>query len=300
MTARTVVHPFFDEKTWTVSYVIVDNATQCAAIVDPVLDFDFKSGRTSTLQADKMLACISDHGLKVQWILETHAHADHLSGARYLQEKVGGRIAIGERIKEVQATFKKLYNLERNFLPNGAQFDHLFEDDEVFMIGEVEVRALPVPGHTPADMAYVVDGAVFVGDTLFMPDVGTARADFPGGDAHTLYRSMRRLLALPPETQVFVCHDYPPAGRQAAWETTVAEQRAKNIHVRDGVSEDEFVKMRTARDAMLEVPTLILPSIQVNIRAGQLPPAEDDGVSYLKIPLNALGRPKAGEGSATS
>ena len=300
MTARTVVHPFFDEKTWTVSYVIVDNATQCAAIVDPVLDFDFKSGRTSTLQADKMLACISDHRLKVQWILETHAHADHLSGARYLQEKVGGRIAIGERIKEVQATFKKLYNLERNFLPNGAQFDHLFEDDEVFMIGEVEVRALPVPGHTPADMAYVVDGAVFVGDTLFMPDVGTARADFPGGDAHTLYRSMRRLLALPPETQVFVCHDYPPAGRQAAWETTVAEQRAKNIHVRDGVSEDEFVKMRTARDAMLEVPTLILPSIQVNIRAGQLPPAEDDGVSYLKIPLNALGRPKAGEGSATS
>ena len=300
MTARTVVHPFFDEKTWTVSYVIVDNATQCAAIVDPVLDFDFKSGRTSTLQADKMLACISDHGLKVQWILETHAHADHLSGARYLQEKVGGRIAIGERIKEVQATFKKLYNLERNFLPNGAQFDHLFEDDEVFMIGEVEVRALPVPGHTPADMAYVVDGAVFVGDTLFMPDVGTARADFPGGDAHTLYRSMRRLLALPPETQVFVCHDYPPAGRQAAWETTVAEQRAKNIHVRDGVGEDEFVKMRTARDAMLEVPTLILPSIQVNIRAGQLPPAEDDGVSYLKIPLNALGRPKAGEGSATS
>jgi len=300
MTARTVVHPFFDEKTWTVSYVIVDNATQCAAIVDPVLDFDFKSGRTSTLQADKMLACISDHRLKVQWILETHAHADHLSGARYLQEKVGGRIAIGERIKEVQATFKKLYNLERNFLPNGAQFDHLFEDDEVFMIGEVEVRALPVPGHTPADMAYVVDGAVFVGDTLFMPDVGAARADFPGGDAHTLYRSMRRLLALPPETQVFVCHDYPPAGRQAAWETTVAEQRAKNIHVRDGVSEDEFVKMRTARDAMLEVPTLILPSIQVNIRAGQLPPAEDDGVSYLKIPLNALGRPKAGEGSATS
>lgn len=295
MSARTTVQPFFDDKTWTVSYVIVDNATQCAAIVDPVLDFDFKSGRTTTAQADKVLAYIWDHGLKGQWILETHAHADHLSGARYLQEKVGGHIAIGERITEVQATFKKLYNLERNFLPDGAQFDHLFRDDEVFKIGEVEARALLVPGHTPADMAYVVDGAVFVGDTLFMPDVGTARADFPGGDAHTLYRSMRRILALPPETKMFVCHDYPPKGRTAAWETTVAEQRAKNIHVRDGVGQEEFVQMRKARDAMLEVPALILPSIQVNIRAGQLPPAEDDGVSYLKIPLNALGPPRSGD-----
>lgn len=294
MSARTTVHPFFDDKTWTVSYVIVDNATRCAAIVDPVLDFDFKSGRTSTVQADRLLAHVRDHGLQVQWILETHAHADHLSSARYLQDKVGGRIAIGERIKEVQATFKKLYNLERNFLPDGAQFDHLFHDDEVFKIGEVPARALLVPGHTPADMAYAVDGAVFVGDTLFMPDVGTARADFPGGDAHTLYRSMRRILALPPETRMFVCHDYPPPGRSPAWETTVAEQRASNIHVRDDVSEEAFVKMRKARDAVLEVPTLILPSIQVNIRAGQLPPPEDDGVSYLKIPLNALGKPSAG------
>jgi glyoxylase-like metal-dependent hydrolase (beta-lactamase superfamily II) len=292
MSSRTTVQPFFDDKTWTVSYVIVDNATKCAAIVDPVLDFDFKSGHTTTVQADKVLAYIRDHGLKVQWILETHVHADHLSGARYLQEKVGGRIAIGERITEVQATFKKLYNLERNFLPDGAQFNRLFKDDEVFRIGEVEARALLVPGHTPADMAYVVDGAVFVGDTLFMPDIGTARADFPGGDAHTLYRSMRRILALPPETKMYVCHDYPPEGRAAAWETTVSEQLAKNIHVRDGVSEEEFVKMRKARDATLEVPTLILPSIQVNIRAGQLPPAEDDGVSYLKIPLNALGQPR--------
>lgn len=297
MPAKTSIQAFFDDKTWTVSYVIVDNATKCAAIVDPVLDFDIKSGRTGTVQADKILAYVWDQGLKVQWILETHAHADHLSGARYLQEKVQGRIAIGERIKEVQATFKKLYNLERNFLPDGAQFDHLFKDEEVFKIGEVEARALLVPGHTPADMAYVVDGAVFVGDTLFMPDVGTARADFPGGDANTLYRSMRRILSLPPETKMFVCHDYPPKGRPAAWETTVAEQRAKNIHVHDGVSEDEFVKMRTARDASLEVPTLILPSIQVNIRAGQLPPAEDDGVSYLKIPLNALGKPQAREGN---
>jgi len=290
MSTRTTVQPFFDDATWTVSYVIVDNASQCAAIVDPVLDFDFKSGRTSTIQADKVLAYVRERGLKVQWILETHAHADHLSGAHYLQEQVGGRIAIGERIKGVQATFKKLYNLERNFLPDGAQFDHLFKDDEVFMIGEVQAQALLVPGHTPADMAYLVDGAVFVGDTLFMPDVGTARADFPGGDAHTLYRSMRRILDLPPQTRMFVCHDYPPKGRPAAWETTVAEQRARNIHVRDGVSEEAFVEMRTARDALLEVPTLILPSIQVNIRAGQLPPAEDDGVSYLKIPLNALGK----------
>ncbi|MES2226792.1 MAG: MBL fold metallo-hydrolase [Pseudomonadota bacterium] len=295
MTARTTVQSFFDDKTWTVSYVIVDNATRFAAIVDPVLDFDFKSGRTTTVQADKLLAYVRDRGFKVQWILETHAHADHLSGARYLQEQVGGRIAIGERITEVQATFKMLYNLERNFLPDGGQFDHLFKDDEVFKIGEVQARALLVPGHTPADMAYVVDGAVFVGDTLFMPDVGTARADFPGGDAHTLYRSMRRILALPPETKMYVCHDYPPNGREAAWETTVAEQRAKNIHVRDGVSEDEFVAMRKARDATLEVPTLILPSIQVNIRAGQLPPAEEDGVSYLKIPLNVLGRPASDE-----
>jgi len=289
MAARTTVQAFFDDKTFTVSYVIVDNASHCAAIVDPVLDFDFKSGRTSTIQADRLLAYVREHGLKVQWILETHAHADHLSSARYLQERIGGRIAIGEHIREVQATFKKLYNLERGFLPDGAQFDHLFKDDEVFHIGEVEARALLVPGHTPADMAYVVDDAVFVGDTLFMPDVGTARADFPGGDARALYASMRRILALPPQTRVFVCHDYPPGSRAPAWETTVAEQRASNIHVRDGIAEAEFVRMRQARDATLDVPTLILPSIQINIRAGQLPPAEDDGVSYLKIPLNVLG-----------
>lgn len=289
MAARTTVQAFFDDKTFTVSYVIVDNASHYAAIVDPVLDFDFKSGRTSTIQADRLLAYVREHGLEVQWILETHAHADHLSSARYLQERIGGRIAIGEHIREVQATFKKLYNLERGFLPDGAQFDHLFKDDEVFHIGEVEARALLVPGHTPADMAYVVDDVVFVGDTLFMPDVGTARADFPGGDARALYASMRRILALPPQTRVFVCHDYPPGSRAPAWETTVAEQRASNIHVRDGITEAEFVQMRQARDATLDVPTLILPSIQINIRAGRLPPAEDDGVSYLKIPLNVLG-----------
>ncbi len=290
MNARTTVEPFFDPKTWTVSYVIADNATGHAAILDPVLDFDLKSGRTSTESADRILAYVRARNLTVDWILETHAHADHLSAARYLQQQVGGRVAIGERIREVQATFKKLYNLERNFLPDGSQFDHLFVDGETFAIGATEVTALLVPGHTPADMAYLADGHLFVGDTLFMPDVGTARADFPGGDAPTLYRSIRRLLSLPPQTTMYVCHDYPK-GREAAWQTTVAEQRASNIHVRDGISEDAFVAMRTARDATLEVPTLLLPSIQINVRAGQMPPADDNGVAYLKIPLNAL--PKA-------
>ncbi|TWO68026.1 MBL fold metallo-hydrolase [Caenimonas sedimenti] len=288
MPSRTQIQAFFDPKTWTVSYVVNDIATREAAVIDPVLDYDFKSGHTDTNAADALLEYVRAEGLTVQWILETHAHADHLSGARYLHERVGGRIAIGEHIREVQATFKKLYNLERTFLPDGSQFDHLFKDGEVFRIGEVEATALLVPGHTPADMAYLVDGAVFVGDTLFMPDVGTARADFPGGDAHTLYRSMRRLLTLPPETRVFVCHDYPPSGREPRWETTVAEQKVNNIHVRDGISEEEFVEMRKARDATLEVPTLILPSIQVNVRAGQLPPADENGVAYLRIPLNAL------------
>lgn len=288
MSASTTVQPFFDRQTSTVSYVISDNASRAAAIVDSVLDFDFKSGRTGTSSADGVLDYVRARQLTVEWILETHAHADHLSGARYLQGQVGGRIAIGERIRDVQATFKKFYNLERDFLPDGSQFDHLFKDGERFAIGGVEATALPVPGHTPADMAYIVDGAAFVGDTLFMPDLGSARADFPGGDARTLYRSMRRLLELPPATRVYVCHDYPPANRDAAWESTVAEQRAANIHVRDGITEDQFVALRTARDATLEVPTLILPSIQVNVRAGQLPPVDDNGIAYLRIPLNVL------------
>jgi glyoxylase-like metal-dependent hydrolase (beta-lactamase superfamily II) len=288
MTTRTTTQAFFDPKTWTVTYVVWDPATQRAAVIDPVLDYDFKSGHTSSASADQVLAYLAKHVLQVDWILETHAHADHLSGARYLQQRVGGRIAIGENIRAVQATFKKLYNLERSFLPDGSQFDHLFKDGETFRIGQVEAAAMLVPGHTPADMAYLIDGAVFVGDTLFMPDVGSARADFPGGDAHQLYRSMHRLLALPPETTMYVCHDYPPAAREPRWRTTVAEQRAHNIHVRDGIGEDEFVAMRQARDATLEVPTLILPSIQVNVRAGQLPPADENGVSYLRIPLNSL------------
>jgi glyoxylase-like metal-dependent hydrolase (beta-lactamase superfamily II) len=288
MPAQTTTHAFFDPATGTVTYVVWDHATRHAAIVDPVLDFDFRSGRTGTHSADRVIDCVRTQQLEVDWILETHAHADHLSGARYLQEQLGGRIAIGAHICEVQVIFKKLYNLERGFLPDGSQFDHLFEDGETFMIGEARATALRVPGHTPADMAYLVDGTVFVGDTLFMPDVGSARADFPGGDARTLYRSMRKLLALPPETVVYVCHDYPPASRAAAWQTTVGEQRAQNIHVRDGIGEEAFVAMRNARDATLEVPTLILPSIQVNVRAGRLPPADDNGIAYLRIPLNAL------------
>ncbi len=288
MNQRANTQAFFDPKTGTVTYVIWDPATRRSAVIDPVLDYEFKSGRTSTAAADQVLTYLNTHRLGVDWILETHAHADHLSAAHYLQERAGGRIAIGENIRVVQATFKKIYNLDRSFLPDGGQFDYLFRDGERFMIGEIEATAMLVPGHTPADMAYLVDGAVFVGDTLFMPDVGTARADFPGGDAHQLYRSVRRLLDLPPETVIYVCHDYPPASRNAAWQTTVAEQRAHNIHVRNGISEDEFVAMRIKRDATLEMPTLILPSIQVNIRGGALPPAEDNGVAYLRIPLNVL------------
>ncbi len=282
------IQAFFDPKTSTVTYVVADPVARRAAVVDPVLDYDFKSGRTSTASADQVVAWVREQGLQIDWILETHAHADHLSAAQHIQQQLGGRIAIGEHIRAVQATFKKLFNLERGFLPDGSQFDHLFRDGEVFRIGELEAKALHVPGHTPADMAYLVGDAVFVGDTMFMPDVGTARADFPGGDARQLYRSMRRLLELAPQTAVYVCHDYPPASREPRWKTSVAEQRAANIHVRDGVSEDEFVQMRQARDATLEMPTLILPSIQVNVRGGHLPPPDDNGIAYLRIPLNAL------------
>ena len=292
MKTRTSIEAFFDPKTWTVTYIVWDRATKRAAIIDPVLDYDFKSGHTSTVSADRVLTCLKDHELQVDWILETHAHADHLSGASYLQGQVGGRIAIGENIRTVQATFKKVFNLERTFLPDGSQFDHLFKDGETFKIGDVQATAMLVPGHTPADMAYLIDGSVFVGDTLFMPDVGSARADFPGGSAHHLYRSIRKLLALPPETAMYVCHDYPPANREAQFQTTVAEQRRRNIHVRDGITEDQFVALRKARDSTLEVPTLILPSIQVNVRAGRLPPADDNGVAYLRIPLNTLPAPK--------
>ncbi|MDO8756115.1 MAG: MBL fold metallo-hydrolase [Polaromonas sp.] len=283
-----IVTSFFDPDTWTVSHVVHEKEGGACAIVDAVLDYDARSGRTRTTSADKLAAFIQENKLQVAWILETHAHADHLSAAHYLRGKLGGKIAIGAAITQVQTTFKRIFNLEPGFQTDGRQFDRLLQDGETLAIGALQVRALSVPGHTPACMAYLVGDAVFVGDTLFMPDVGTARCDFPGGDASALYRSVRRLLGLPPETRLFMCHDYPPEGRSPVWETTVAEQRANNIHVHDGVSEDEFVKMRTARDATLAMPNLILPSVQVNIRAGEMPPAEGNGVSYLKIPLNAL------------
>ena len=289
MNTRISTQAFFDPTTWTVTYVVSSIATCHAAIIDPVLDYDFKSGRTSTTSADQVLAYLKAQDLTVEWILETHAHADHLSGAHYLKERVGGRLAIGENIRAVQSTFKAVFNLGADFSTDGRQFDHLFKDGEVFKIGDIEAVTMLVPGHTPADMAYRIEDAIFVGDTLFMPDVGTARADFPGGDAHALYRSIHKVLALPPETRIFVCHDYPPESRQAQWQTTVGEQREKNIHVRDGISEAQFVVMRSARDATLEMPTLIIPAIQVNVRAGEMPAPEANGIRYLKVPLNALG-----------
>ena len=282
------VQAFFDPATWTVSYVVFDTPGGHCALVDSVLDYDPKSGRTRTTSADQLIAFVRAQHLTVDWILETHAHADHLSAAPYLRKHLGGKVAIGSQITQVQNVFKGIFHLEPEFATDGRQFDHLLQDGETFAIGQLQAQALSVPGHTPACMAYQVGDAVFVGDTLFMPDVGTARCDFPGGNAHTLYQSIRKLLSLPPETRLFMCHDYPPAGREVQWETTVADQRARNIHVHDGVSEADFVAMRTQRDATLEMPVLILPSVQVNIRAGELPPPEANGISYLKIPLNAL------------
>ncbi|OZI68172.1 MBL fold metallo-hydrolase [Bordetella genomosp. 1] len=279
---------FYDTVTGTVSYVVHDRPGGVCAVIDPVLDFDPKSGRTSTAGAARIRDHVRAQGLTTAWILETHAHADHLSAAPWLQRELGGVIAIGEQIRAVQGVFRPIFNLEPAFRPDGSQFGHLFAAGETFPIGTLVAEALHVPGHTPADMAYRIGDAVFVGDTLFMPDVGTARCDFPGGSAESLYRSIRRLLSLPPETRLFMCHDYPPAGREAAWETTVAAQRAHNIHVHDGVTEAGFVAMRTARDATLGMPTLILPAIQVNIRAGHFPPPEPDGMTYLKLPVDRL------------
>ena len=286
------IDSFYDEPTGTVSYIVVDRASDACAIVDPVLDFDHRSGRTATVGADRLIDRVEALGARVEWILETHAHADHLSAAPYLRRRLGGRIAIGARIVAVQQTFAELFNAGSGFTTDGSQFDHLFADGEAFRIGTLPCRAMHTPGHTPACMSYVVHhddtASAFVGDTLFMPDYGTARCDFPGGDARTLYRSIRRLLALAPETRLYLCHDYPPEGRAAAWTTTVAAQRRDNVHVHDGVAEEDFVAMRTARDATLDMPTLMLPSVQVNMRAGELPPAEDNGTHYLKIPLNRL------------
>jgi glyoxylase-like metal-dependent hydrolase (beta-lactamase superfamily II) len=283
-----MVKHFFDKATWTLTYVVYDAPRGTAAIIDSVLDYDPKSGRTRTHSADQVVEFVKAEGLTVAWILETHAHADHLSAAKYLREHLGGKIGIGNRITTVQGVFKEIFNLEAAFKADGHQFDHLFSEGEHFQIGGLTGEVLFVPGHTPACAAYAIGDALFVGDTMFMPDVGTARCDFPGGDARTLYRSMRKLLDYPPATRLFVCHDYPPAGRDMQWETSVGAQREANIHVHDGVSEEAFVAMRSARDATLEMPVLILPAIQINIRAGELPPAEDNGVRYLKIPLNAL------------
>ncbi|MFC5606286.1 MBL fold metallo-hydrolase [Variovorax soli] len=287
--SKPQVHGIFDPATWTVTYVVHNGPGTACAIVDSVLDYDPKSGRTRAASADKVIDYVQDQNLRVEWILETHAHADHLSAAPYLKQRLGGRTGIGEHITAVQKVFKGIFNLEPGFAQDGSQFDHLFKDGEVFRIGELRAEVLHVPGHTPADVAYRIgDDAVFVGDTLFMPDVGTARCDFPGGNAHTLYASVRRILALPPQTRLFMCHDYPPEGRPVAFETTVAEEREKNIHIREGVSQDDFVAMRTRRDATLDMPVLILPAVQVNVRAGEMPPKEDNGVSFLKIPINAL------------
>lgn len=285
---NALIESFYDEATGTVAYVVYDERGGRAAVIDPVLDYDARSGRTGTVFAERIVDFVRAQGLSVDWILETHAHADHLSAAQYLKGAVGGRVGIGARIVQVQAVFKKLFNLGDEFRQDGSQFDHLFGDDEMFAIGKLTGHALFVPGHTPADMAYRIGDAVFVGDTLFMPDLGTARCDFPGGDAHAMYRSIRALLALPPETRLFTCHDYPPDGRAPAWESSVAGQRQHNIHIHDGINEEQYVAMRQARDATLEVPLLILPSIQVNIRAGTMPSAEANGVAYLKIPLNKL------------
>ena len=283
------VESFFDEATYTATHVVIDPVTKHAAIVDPVLDYDPKSGRTATDSADAVVAFATDEGLTVDWLLETHVHADHLTAAPYLQDKLGGQIAIGNHVGEVQATFKAVFNPEPDFSTDGSQFDHLLADGESFTIGDLQARVIATPGHTPACSTYLIGDAAFVGDTLFMPDFGTARCDFPGGDARQLYRSIHKLLSLPPETRLFLCHDYKAPGRDRfAWETTVAEQRGKNKHVRDGIDEEAFVEMRTARDKELAMPVLILPSVQINMRAGGRPQAEDNGVSYLKIPLDTL------------
>lgn len=284
-----MVKTFFDEATFTASHVIHDPSTGAAAIIDPVLDYDPASGRTSHHSAEAIIGHVGELGLKVLWLLETHAHADHLSAAPYLKERLGGAIAIGRAITRVQETFGEIFNAGKAFARDGSQFDRLFDDGDRFELGGIAAAVLHVPGHTPADLAYVIGDAVFPGDTIFMPDFGTARADFPGGDAHQLYRSIRRLLSLPGEARLYLCHDYKAPGRDHyAWETTVAAERAHNVHVHDGVEEDGFVAMRAARDASLDMPRLILPSVQVNMRGGRFPEPEANGVRYLKIPIDAL------------
>jgi glyoxylase-like metal-dependent hydrolase (beta-lactamase superfamily II) len=288
--SRPTVNAFFDQDTNTVSYVVTDPQTRHCAIVDSVLDYAANAGRTRHDSAQRLVDFVKAEELTVDWLLETHVHADHLSAAPWIQQQVGGKLAIGEHIRTVQDTFGKIFNAGTEFARDGRQFDHLFADGERYKIGNLEARAIHTPGHTPACMSHVIGDAVFVGDTLFMPDYGTARCDFPGGDARTLYQSVQKLLALPDDTRMFLCHDYLPDSRsEIQWETTVGDQRRDNIHVHEGISEDEFVSMRERRDATLDMPRLILPSVQINMRAGHFPPPEDNGVSYLKIPLNTLG-----------
>lgn len=283
------VEAFFDEPTFTASYVVHDPATKLAAIIDSVLDFDHAAGRTSCESADKIVEFVRKEGLKVEWLLETHAHADHLSAAPYLKDTLGGQLAIGAEIVTVQHVFGKIFNEAANFARDGSQFDRLLVDGDMLMIGGIPLIALHVPGHTPADKAYIIGDAIFTGDTMFMPDYGSARADFPGGDARQLYRSVRRLMKLPDESRVFLCHDYKAPNREEfVWETTMLAERTGNVHVHEGVSEDEFVEMRTQRDATLAMPKLILPSIQVNMRGGRIPEPEENGVSYLKLPLDCF------------
>lgn len=286
---RPEVQAFFDEATFTVTFVVKDPASPACAVIDSVLDFDYASGRTDTRSADAVIAHLRENNLSLDWILETHVHADHLSAAPYIQRELGGKIGIGARITVVQNTFGKVFNAGTEFQRDGSQFDRLFNEGDRFTIGGLEVQVLHTPGHTPACLTYVIGDAAFVGDTLFMPDFGTARCDFPGGSAEALYASIQKILALPDETRIFVAHDYMAEGRDHfAWETTVAEEKARNIHIGGGRSREEFVRLREARDATLEMPRLILPSLQVNMRAGQMPPPEDDGRSYLKLPVNGL------------
>ena len=282
------IHGIFDPDTWTVTYIVHDGRDSPCAVIDSVLDYDPKSGRTRHRTADRVIEYVRSNDLKLEWILETHAHADHLSGAAYLKSQLGGKTGIGDRITIVQKVFKGIFNLNTEFKSDGSQFDHLFRDGDEFRFGRLTGKILFVPGHTLACVAYQFDDAVLVGDTLFMPDVGTARCDFPGGDAKTLYTSIQRILNMPPDTRLFMCHDYPPNDRPVAFQSTVGEERTQNIHIHDGVTQEQFVEMRNTRDASLEMPVLILPAIQINIRAGEMPPKEDNGVAYAKIPLNLL------------
>mgnify|MGYP000944376259 CR=1 FL=1 len=288
-TIKPEVAAFFDEDTNTISYVVKDPRSKACAIVDSVMDIDYASGRISYTSADRMIDYVRANGLTVEWLIETHAHADHLSAAPYIQGKLGGKLGIGEHIVTVQTVFGKVFNEGTEFRRDGSQFDRLFKDGDTYTIGSMTAFVMYTPGHTPACTTHVVGDAAFVGDTLFMPDAGTARADFPGGDARTLFRSSRRILeTLPADTRLFMCHDYAPGGREITWETTVAEERARNIHVGDGVSEDDFVRMREARDKTLGMPKLIIPSLQVNIRGGNLPPPDDSGKRFLKVPIDGL------------